>query len=1066
MDHTMMQYSDFLFKDSDALFVSADQINAKIEEILENQRQAEKEIQIINRYQKEFSEIHQKYNNLYGKKYGINQRKVKRHASWAELERIMHLVRAEEAQPRKSGFMGLGGWKKADYDIFTDKLNLIESGLEFFQEDWDCHFAAMTDELRNLFDIYDEYYQNDMDRYEKICKENIYAPPENTEIEELLLGNMVIPLPGERHIANLCAEHSYSFISGSSMHILVKLSLKKLISCYVQYKNEVQLEEIHAWIRNLNRQMISRIPKYHCELIYLDGLHNGGGLKELLNLQEIHEEYVPEIAQQLQGNARRLLKIGRDSESIHRELRNLEQYMGIITDMLQGCSSFAEYNAVQSKKIPYRLVVLECVDAYMDKILLQKLLNNGPRCGIFIIYLQDRRQLKEHADKSELFAGLLQMIYGDEKILLKQGEKEYEGILLTDRSDQTDFVNDIRAKLNIKHELDNSFEACFPDNYQWGQYTSTIKLENGNMEGKITIPYALDTKGNIVSIELGSADFAHGLISGGTGSGKSTMLHMIINSVVMNYRPEDVEIWLADYKQTEMSVYIADRPPHIKFIGIERNEEFSFSLIDLIYEEYESRSKIFVERGVRNIDAYKDKFGIYSLPRILIVIDEFHLMSQQVGENPYYSERLENILSEARTTGIACLFCDQAVSVGLRGLTAKGKMQMRMRLAMANDREEMGITLDARVSEEESALQTGEVRRKKIITRMNAEGENVKESILELDKVIYISDSCREQVAKKAVKLYGEGRVPVIVDGKKQVRLDWDAAEDYERKMEDGRETYYLHLGVPSNFDTCYAISLIRDYGQNIMCVHDSCDIQKLVLLNAIVSFLRMEKAKIYILADENDSLYLSVREELSIFQKKYFNISVFSDMEEVCSCILDLNDLLITRRKKPGKEAYLVIWLGLESMMREFQYYDALPKGQSGLTGSAVKMQKLQDELEKKMELLFDDVPGRKEQLCEESTLFDATDQVENLVKEGAKRGLFQFVFISNLLALKWLRALKLENFNYKMSGYLNRDNSIDYFGSSKFMGSMSEKKDNKSFVCYDGRKSRFFVPYLKPYL
>ena len=107
---------------------------------------------------------------------------------------------------------------------------------------------------------------------------------------------------------------------------------------------------------------------------------------------------------------------------------------------------------------------------------------------------------------------------------------------------------------------------------------------------------------------------------------------MIINSVVMNYHPEDVEIWLVDYKKIEFSVYIEDRPPHVKFIGIERNEEFTFSLLDLITEEYERRLDVFRQENVRNIDLYKKKRGMHSMARILLIIDEFHLMSQQISE--------------------------------------------------------------------------------------------------------------------------------------------------------------------------------------------------------------------------------------------------------------------------------------------------------------------------------------------------------------------------------------------------------------------------------------------------
>lgn len=37
----------------------------------------------------------------------------------------------------------------------------------------------------------------------------------------------------------------------------------------------------------------------------------------------------------------------------------------------------------------------------------------------------------------------------------------------------------------------------------------------------------------------------------------------------------------------------------MKFIGIERNEEFTFSLLDLITEEYERRLDVFRQENVR-----------------------------------------------------------------------------------------------------------------------------------------------------------------------------------------------------------------------------------------------------------------------------------------------------------------------------------------------------------------------------------------------------------------------------------------------------------------------------------
>ena len=121
------------------------------------------------------------------------------------------------------------------------------------------------------------------------------------------------------------------------------------------------------------------------------------------------------------------------------------------------------------------------------------------------------------------------------KVIPAGGQESYVIKLLEENRDYHDYIAKVLETGQTRKQLDNSFAACFPENYVYGQYTSTVELENGNLEGKIEIPFAIDRRGRMTSIELGSPNYAHGLISGATGSGKSTMLHMIINSVVMNY---------------------------------------------------------------------------------------------------------------------------------------------------------------------------------------------------------------------------------------------------------------------------------------------------------------------------------------------------------------------------------------------------------------------------------------------------------------------------------------------------------------------------------------------------
>ncbi len=1002
-----------------------------VKELIKKAAAGERELQQIRSWQHEFAAIHARFHDLYGSRFGVNQRFVLHRLAWPELERRMHLVRAENAQPQRIGFLGLGGLKRGEYDTLTERLNLIESNLAILQEEKEAYLAEKEREIQMLLDACERSYRDIWEAYREVCGRERYEPPQTAETPPLLLGEAAVSLTDCDYPASWLTRQTYSFLDANVMYLPLKLSMAALSPCCVFYENDKQLERVYGWIRALHKQMLCRIPAFHCSLLYLDGLHNGKGLGEMLPLQGIYETYIPEIAEPLQGNAMRLLQVKRDGDGIWQALKELERYMGTVTDMLRGCGSFAEYNRSHAEKIPWRFVVMECLEAYADNALIHKVLCNGAQCGIFVLHIQNMRQKKEHVDLcyADLSEDMTQLIFAEETITFRQEGAAFPCRLLPKPINAPAFVHSIQETYSIRREMDNRFETCFPDTYQWGARTSVTRLPNGNVEGKIVIPCALDARGNIVSIELGSADFAHGLISGTTGCGKSTLLHMIIYSVVMHYHPKDVEIWLADYKQAEMAVYITACPPHIRFIGLERNEEFSFRLIDSLYEEYEKRMGMFVEAGVRNIDAYKGKYGINSLARILLIIDEFHLMSQQVRESPPYAEKLENILSEARAAGIVCLFADQTVSVGLRGLTEKGKKQMRMRLAMASDREEMSAVLDTKVTESEAALQRGEVRQKRFVSHIDAKNENVRETVLERYHVIYLSDDCRKRLAEKANVIYGRGKPPVIVDGKKQVCIDWEAAEAYERHMADERETYYLHLGKPSGFAPCYAIPLRRTYGQNLLCIHENDNLQGMVLLHGALSFLRTGKSKVYILAEPNDGLYLAVKNALHALQGQYPQMTVASDMGAVCDCISQLHNAMVQRRKDPGRPAVMVIWMGLDGMMQEFRYYRT---------------------------------PPLEREPCTALTSDCAAQHVCGLVQEGSKRGIFQFVFMGNMLALQAVKALKPEQFVYKMSGYMNRDDSLAFYGTSRFTGSMSSKRDAVSFVCYDGKKARFFVPYL----
>ena len=1048
----------------------------KIEEFSMESQEAHRQVEKLEELRKEFLGIHAKYEDLFADKYGENRRKLKKTIEFRDLERIMHLIRAENSQPPKTGFLGLGGMKKEEYLSLTDKLNLVESNLTKMEEEWSAYLEGQVDSLAYSFKKQEDRYVACKSKWGKAINLTPEKMPTGEKNDLLVIGEYLYEVPQDRHVQKMIKEKKYCFcdVDVLKMRAVATITLPEPECLCVLYEKEGQQEKIYNWIRNMVIQIMAQVPVYQYEFIYLDALNNAGGLKELLNLQYIRADYTDRIDTQLDGEGIRALRVGRDNESIRRELIRLEKYMGMVTDALQGKVSLTENNRAGAPRIPYKIVVLEGISTGTENSLVKKLILNGRKCGIFVILLQESEKYpgslpdKYKNEWSFLLDSCHQIIYRESGTYLKYvAEKEERAIILYDsENDFTGLMSGLKEKPLKKREIDNSFSVYFPDNYIYGKLTSTTELPSGKLEGRICIPYAVDQRGDIVSLEIGSASYAHGLLSGSTGSGKSTAYHMFINSIAMNYHPDDVELWLIDYKKVEFSTYIVNRPPHIRFLGIERNQEFTFSFLDLLYGEYERRMDLFADSNVTNIDKYKKTFGVNSLARILVLIDEFHIMAQQVEDDPDYARKLENLLSEARGTGIAFLFADQSVSTGLRGLTAKGKKQLRLRLAMANDMEEIRETLDTKISESQAVLDSGEIWNKKIIKRMREDGTEERSISLELDKVIYISDRERIKVAQKANALYGT-REAIIVDGNKEAVIDWEIAQRYEKEHDDGREKRYLHLGKPSNLDSCFAIALIKDYGQNVISIHSDHMLQQRNLMNVINSFARQPEDRIYVMADSNDALFCQARKEL-LKIKGNPNIYIRSDYVDICQTVLGLHRELEDRRRHRGNVNILVVWLGLESVMREAEGYD---KPLSGMKKEVIpKKNEISDLTEMMLQKFnscfgetLEESSGNRITGEEEEILYNVADQIIDLFSEGSKRGIFQAAFFSDILSLKHIKMIKLENFKYRMSGYMNKDSCYEYYGAYKFMDGLKDAKGmDNMVVCHNGNKARFFIPYL----
>src|SRR5262249_15952302 len=125
-------------------------------------------------------------------------------------------------------------------------------------------------------------------------------------------------------------------------------------------------------------------------------------------------------------------------------------------------------------------------------------------------------------------------------------------------------------------------------------------------------------------LHLGQGTAHHVLIAGKTGSGKSTLLHALITNLALCYSPDEVELYLVDFKKgVEFKTYATHNLPHARVVAVESEREFGLSVLQRPDAELRLRGDRFREKGAQNLAAYREANGRIPLPRILLIVDEF-----------------------------------------------------------------------------------------------------------------------------------------------------------------------------------------------------------------------------------------------------------------------------------------------------------------------------------------------------------------------------------------------------------------------------------------------------------
>ena len=209
----------------------------------------------------------------------------------------------------------------------------------------------------------------------------------------------------------------------------------------------------------------------------------------------------------------------------------------------------------------------------------------------------------------------------------------------------------------------------------------------------------------------------HILLAGRSGSGKSNLLHVIIHNLAHRYSPDELEFYLMDYKDgVEFNSYGGDKTsgiqglPHAKLVATEGDAEYGITVLEHLQKELLRRNNLFKSSGAKDIKGYRQRG---TLPRILVVIDEFQVLFQSGDAiTSKVNALFSDLLSRGRSTGIHFLLATQSLKalLGIPGFNAV-KAKLNCRIALACSQEESEFILESGNREASELKAEGQTRR-------------------------------------------------------------------------------------------------------------------------------------------------------------------------------------------------------------------------------------------------------------------------------------------------------------------------------------------------------------------
>ena len=561
-----------------------------------------------------------------------------------------------------------------------------------------------------------------------------------------------------------------------------------------------------AGLQSIVARLLLECPAGKVRLTLMDPVGLGQSFAGFMHLADEMEQLVGE-------------RIWTEPRQIEQKLTDLTEHMETVIQkyLRDEFATIADYNAQAGQLAePIRVVVMADFPAGLNEEATRRLasiLQSGARCGVHLLVLRDpARPLPESLKVEDLHRACRRVVWRDGAFRVEEAGLEQVPVSLDTPPSGAKLQEMLRAigqAARSASVVQVPFSAIEP---------AGDRLWSGSTARNLRVPIGRTGATQLQHMVLGEGTRQHVLLAGKTGSGKSTLLNAMIVNLASWFSPDELELWLIDFKKgVEFKAYAQHRLPHARAVAVESDREFGLSVLQGLDAELKRRGDLFRAAGVQDLAAWRKLGRAEPMPRALLIVDEFQeLFVEEDKVSQEAALLLDRLVRQGRAFGMHVILGSQTLG-GSYALPRTTMGQMGVRIALQCNEADAALIL----SDDNTAA--------RLLSRPGEAIYNDAGGLIEGNspfQVVWLNDVEREsrirRLADRAAPTAASRPAMVVFDGTSKADLLSCRALRERKHAAAPSLMVPLHLGEPVAIREATVAPLRRQSGANLLLVGQS----------------------------------------------------------------------------------------------------------------------------------------------------------------------------------------------------------------------------------------------------